>query len=118
MGIEALVKESRASAERWMAIDPADELAQRVAGAVKRAEGLLPLLLPVSNRDLADRHWAVILKLLPVSHPQLPAATLVSTAGLQPVRQRRNTGQAIRRHLMSWQAAASDSLRWLSPGAI
>ena len=67
VSIQALVDTSRDSAQRWLAADPEDRLGQSVQGAVARAEGLLPLLLPVSNRCLAARHWAAILALLPVS---------------------------------------------------
>ena len=48
--------------------------------AVARAGGLLPLLLPVSNRCLAARQWAAILALLPVRIPHDLAS--VSTTAL------------------------------------
>ena len=66
VAIQALVDTSKASTRRWLAAEPADTLGQSVDRAVARAEGLLPLLLPVSNRCLADRHWAAIFALLPV----------------------------------------------------
>ena len=75
VSIQALVDTSRTSAQRWLAAEPRDRLGQSVAQAVARAEALLPLLLPVSNRCLADRHWAAIFALLPVSprlQPQCP----------------------------------------------
>ena len=66
VSIQALVEASDASAKRWVAANPRDDLAKQVTQAVARAQGLLPLLLPVSNRNLADRHWAAIFALLQV----------------------------------------------------
>ena len=38
----------------------------QVGQAVAQAQSLLPLLLPVANPCLADRHWAAIFAILPV----------------------------------------------------